>query len=98
MAEFRAVVAASGRIGYLKHPRLGLRRLCDKLRDLIRKPSVKPFIKLASTAVDAAGVGGLAGAAGEVLDLAANSVAQEFHPPFMPLGPVKLPLYGASFA
>ena len=37
MAEFRSVVAASGRVGYLKHPLLGLRRVCDALQRLIRK-------------------------------------------------------------
>jgi hypothetical protein len=96
MAEFRAVVAASGRIGYLKHPLLGLRRLRDRLRDLIRKPSAKPLIKLASTAVDAAGARGLASAAGEVLGLAANAPGQQFHPPFIALGPADLPLYRAA--
>jgi len=95
-AEFRALVAASGRVGFLKHPLLALRRLRDKLRDIIRKPSAKSLIKLASTAVDAAGTGGLAGAAGEVLGLAADSPGQEFHPPFIPLGPVELPLYRAA--
>jgi hypothetical protein len=96
MAEFRAVVAASGRIGYLKHPLLGLRRVRDRLRDLIRKPSVKPLIKLASTAADVAGAGGLGGAAGEVLGLAANVPGQQFHPPFISLGAAELPLYRAA--
>jgi hypothetical protein len=96
MAEFHAVVTASGRIGYLKHPLLGLRRLRDRLRDLIRKPFVKPLIKLASTAVDAAGAGGLGGAAGVALGLAANVPGHHFHPPFISLGAAELPLYRAA--
>ncbi len=96
MAEYRAVVAASGRIGYLKHPFLGLRRVRDRLRDLIRKPCARPLIKLASTAVDAVGAGGLAGAAGEVLGAAANAPEEHFHPPFISLGPLELPLYRAA--
>lgn len=96
MAEFRAVVAASGRIGYLKHPLIGLRRLGVKLHDLIRRPSVKPLIKLASTAADAAGAGGLGGATGEALGLAANPPEQTYHPPFISLGPAELPLYRAA--
>lgn len=96
MAEFRAVAAASGRIGYLKHPLVGLRRLGDRLRDLIRKPAVRPLIKLASTAADVAGAAGLGGAAGEALGLAANVSGQRFHPPFISLGAAELPLYRAA--
>lgn len=96
LAEFRAVVAASGRIGYLKHPVIGLRKLSDRLRDLVRKPAVKPFIKLASTAADAAGTAGLAGAAGEALGLAADGSGERFHPPFISLGAAELPLYRAA--
>lgn len=96
LAEFRAVVAASGRIGYLKHPLMGLRRLGHRLRELIRRPAIKPFIKLASTAADAAGAGGLAGAAGEALGLAADGSGQQFHPPFISLGAAELPLYRAA--
>jgi hypothetical protein len=96
MAEFRALVGASGRIGYLKHPLLGLRRLGDRLRELIRKAPAKGLIKLASTAADAAGAGGLAGAAGEALGFAANADDKPFHPPFLSLSPVELPLYRAA--
>ena len=96
LAEFRAVVAASGRIGYLKHPLVGLRRLGDRLRDLVRKPAVKPLIKLASTAADAAGAAGLAGAAGEALGLVTNISSHRFHPPFISIGAAELPLYRAA--
>ena len=98
MAEFRAVVVASGRIGYLRHPLLGLRRVCDKLRRLMRTPTVKPLLKLATTAVDAAGTWGLAGAAGEVLGTVVEDGSKEFHPLFIPLGPVELPLFRAALS
>lgn len=96
LAEFRALVATSGRLGYLKHPLMGLRRVGDRLRDLIRKPAVKPLLKLASTAADAAGAAGFAGAPGEVLGLAANMSGQRFHPPFISLGAAESPLYRAA--
>jgi hypothetical protein len=96
MTEYAAIVAASGRIGYLKHPLAALRRLRDKLCDLIRKPAVKPLLKLASTAADAAGAAGLGGATGEALGLAAEVRDGPFHPPFISLGATKLALYRAA--
>lgn len=96
LAEFRAVVATSGRIGYLRHPLVALRRLGHQLQDLVRKPTVKPFIKLASTAADAAGAAGLAGAAGDALGLAADVSSHRFHPPFISIGAAELSLYRAA--
>ncbi len=96
LAEFRALVAASGRIGYLKHPILALRRLREKFRALMRQPAAKSLIKLASTAADAAGAAGLGRAAGEALGLAAETGSGQFHPPFISLGPAKLALYRAA--
>jgi hypothetical protein len=96
MAEYTALVNASGKIGYLKHPLVALRRLRAKLCDLIRKPAVKPLIKLASTAADAAGAAGLAGATGEAIGLAAEARNRPFHPPFISLGPTELALYRAA--
>jgi hypothetical protein len=95
MAEYAALVTASGRIGYLKHPLVALRRLREKLHDLIRNPAVKPLIKLASTAADAAGGAGLAGATGEALGLAAEARNGQFRP-FISLGPAELSLYRAA--
>jgi hypothetical protein len=96
MAEFRALVAASGRIGYLKHPIVALRRLSEKFRDLMRQPAVKPLIRLVSTAADAAGAAGLGEAAAEALGLAAHAGRGAFHLPFISPGPAELPLYRAA--
>jgi hypothetical protein len=98
MSEYRALVTASGRIGYLKHPLVAMRRLREKIRDLIRTPVVKPLLKLAASAADAAGAAGLGSATGEALRLATEGRGEQFHPPFISLGPVQLPLYHAALA
>ncbi|MGH9523641.1 MAG: hypothetical protein ACRD3E_14025 [Terriglobales bacterium] len=97
MAEFRDVVSASGRLGYLKHPKLALRAVERKFRNLLRNPSVKPLVNLAATAAETAGATGIAAAASGALDLFGSvSKASEFHPPFISIGPAELPLYRAA--
>jgi hypothetical protein len=98
LAEFRALVAASGVIGYLKQPRVGLRRLRKRFRDLIARPAAAPLVKLASTAVDVAGASAIATVLTQSAGLAASLSDQQFHPPFLSLGPVQLPLYRATIA
>jgi len=97
-AEYRSLVSASGRIGYLKHPLVAMQRLGEKVLALIRKPVVKPVLKLAASAADAAGGSGLGGVTKEALGIAAENRADQFHPPFISLGPLTLPLYREALA
>lgn len=79
--------------GYLKHPVVGLRRLSDKLRTFVRKPSVKPFIRLTSTAVDTGAAGSFGKVARDALGMASDDAPKQFHPVFISLGAAELPLY-----
>jgi hypothetical protein len=94
-AEFRELVSASGRIGYLKHPLLGLKRLKQRFLALMSKPIAKGAITLASTAADAAGGAGLGAASARALGFATSDGCERFNPPFISLGPTNLSLYRA---
>jgi len=94
-AKFKELVIASGAIGYLKHPILGLKQLKRHFATLIARPVVNGTMTLASTAVDAAGGAGMAAAVVKTFGLAMPDSNQPFSPPFIWLGPAELSLYGA---
>ena len=88
-AEFRAVVAASGRIGYLKHPRVGLRRLRKTARDFVRKPETAKLFALATTTAELAGAKSIVEKARSIVELVGASDSHSFCPPFIDLGPAQ---------
>ncbi|HEY5056120.1 MAG TPA: hypothetical protein VII58_08160 [Acidobacteriaceae bacterium] len=96
-AEFREVEAASGALGYLEVPSLGLRRLRYAISDLVRRPEAKPILSTAAIVTNLAGV-----KQAENLGKMAESVGllsvAHFRPPFIPLGPLELALYRSSLA
>lgn len=99
LAEFRSVVAASGRIGLLLRPKVALRRMRRLLGDLVSHPRAKSLLRLGSTAVDVAGAPRAAEALGKFLEKAtdAASPTEEYWPPFLPLDTQgKLGLYRAT--
>lgn len=99
LAEFRSLVAESGRLGYLRDPVVGFRRVRNRLRQLLSKPSVKPILAAATTAADAAGVGQiLSGArtAADVISVPAKS--RDFRPPFLSMGPASLGVYRSALS
>ena len=92
-AEYRRVVAASGRIGLVKHPLTALRRLGGRLRDVLRKPSASALLRLGHAPAEVAG-GKAAGTAIEFLrSVAEVSPDSSYWPPFLGLGSAELGIY-----
>jgi hypothetical protein len=97
-AEFRAVVAASGRIGYLKHPRVALRRLRNAARNFLAKPEAAKLFTLATTTADFAGAKSIVEKARSIVELIGASNSRSFCPPFMDLGPAQVGVYRVALA
>jgi hypothetical protein len=91
-ATFKELVAASGRIGYLKHPILGFKQLKKRFVSLIARPVAKGTITIAATAVDAAGGAGMGAAAVKAIGFANPDSNEPFNPPFIWLGSTALSL------
>jgi hypothetical protein len=97
-AQFRAVVAASGRLGYLKHPLIGVKRLQRVIRTFVSRKETKKMLSLASTAAEFAGAGTTATTAENLLVELVGSHPSTFRPPFLSLGPAELGIYRAVLA
>jgi hypothetical protein len=96
-AEFQAVVAASGRLGLVRHPKVLLRRMRRLLRDLLEHPQAKPLLRLGSTAADVAGAPGAVDALCGVLEATTERPASTaYWPPFISLGPAEVGIYRAA--
>ncbi len=92
--EFRAITAASGRIGYLKHPSIALRRLRKLLAELIKKTAETPILRLAHIAAEVSGAASGAECLPAFVENTTNiKSAKEFWPPFIGLGPASMGVY-----
>jgi hypothetical protein len=91
-AEFRAIAAASGELGFLKNPFVGLRRLGYAIKDFFQRPETQPLLTTASVVADLAGVKH-ADQIGKLAEHIGNLWGEDFRPPFIPLGPVEMGLY-----
>lgn len=96
-AQFRDVVAASGKLGYLKHPLVGLRRLQGIIRNFFGRKDTQNMLSLAATTADLAGAGTAAKAAEHFLEKLGEHT-DSFRPPFLSLGPAELGIYRAVLA
>jgi hypothetical protein len=92
LAEFRTLLATSGKLGYLKHPTVGLRRLGTAIRTFVTHPKAKPFLGLASTAANISGVS-VAEKIGRMVEQVGGFFGEPFRPPFMSLGPAEMGIY-----
>jgi hypothetical protein len=99
-AEFRSIVAESGKLGYIKNPLIGIKKISNLFADLIRKPQVKPILSIAHTAAELSGLGIPADSVeriiGEVEEQ--QKEGRSFSPPFISLGPAELPIYRIALA
>lgn len=97
-AEFRAVVAASGKLGYLKHPLVGLRRLQQLLQQFFARDDARRMLSMAKTTADLAGVGTAASSTAHLIESLISAGEKTFRPPFLSLGPAELGIYRAALA
>jgi hypothetical protein len=96
MTEFVALVAASGRLGYLRHPNIGMRRVRKAAREFFGKAEVAKVFRLVSTTADLAGAKFLAEKAKGLIELFDKSTNSSFHPPFINLGAAEMGVYQAA--
>jgi hypothetical protein len=96
-AQFRDVVSASGKLGYLKHPLVGLKRLQAIIHNFFGRKDTQKMLSLAATTADLAGAGTAAKAAENFFErLGAHT--DSFRPPFLSLGSAELGIYRAALA
>jgi hypothetical protein len=98
-SEFHAVVAASGKLGLVRHPKVLLQRIRSLLEALVDHPRAKPLMRLGSTAADLAGAPpGAAEALSVVIEATAVEApaGTDYWPPFIGLGPAQLGVYRAA--
>jgi hypothetical protein len=96
-AEFQAVVAASGRIGLVRHPKVALRRIGALLRAVIAHPAAKALLRMGATSADLAGVPKASKALeGFLATAGARPSSSEYWPPFISLGPAQVGVYQAA--
>jgi hypothetical protein len=96
-AEYRAMVSVSGRLGYLKHPLVGLKRLQHVIQQFFGREDAKAILSVAKATADLAGAGRAATAATQVIETLVN-VNGSFRPPFVGLGPARLGVYRVALA
>jgi hypothetical protein len=96
-AQFRSVVSASGKLGYLKHPLVGLKRLQEIIRNFFGRKDTRKMLSLAATTADLAGAGTAAKAAEHFFE-SLGAHTDSFRPPFLSLGPAQLGIYRAVLA
>lgn len=94
-AEFRELEAATGALGYLEVPSVGLRRLRYAISDFFQRPDAKPLLSIAGVVTDLAGVKQTEKIGKMVESLGLLSMGH-FRPPFIPLGPVEIGLYRSA--
>lgn len=92
LAQFRTLVATSGKLGYLKYPAVGLKRLGSAIKNFVTHPKAKPFLGLASTAANVSGLS-VAEKIGKMAEQIGGFFGDPFHPPFMNLGPAEMGIY-----
>lgn len=97
-AEFRAVVSVSGRLGYLKHPLVGLKRLRRVIQKFFSREDAKTILSLAKTTAECAGAGSTATAAEHIFEALIKLEGSAFRPPFVGLGPAQLGIYRVALA
>ena len=98
-AEFRSVISASGRLGYLKHPRVALKRVRDLMREFLARPDAKKLLTLANTTAELAGAGKTVDTLSSIAEqFGASGDGRPFHPPFISLGPAGLGVYRVTLA
>jgi hypothetical protein len=96
-AEFRELEAATGALGYLEVPSVGLRRLRYAISDFFKRPDTKPMLSTAGVVADLAGVK-QAEKIGKMFESLGLLSMEHFRPPFIPFGPVELGLYRSALA
>lgn len=96
-AQFRRVVSATGKLGYLRHPLVGLKRLQEIVRNFFGRKDTRKMLSLAATTVDLAGAGTAAKAAEHFFETL-GAQTDLFRPPFLGLGPAELGIYRAVLA
>ncbi len=96
-AEFHELEAATGALGYVEVPSLGIRRLRYAISSFIQRPEAKSLLSTAAVVTNLAGL-----KQGEKIGKLAESLGllsmEHFRPPFIPLGPVELGLYRSALA
>jgi hypothetical protein len=97
-AEFRSLVSVSGRLGYLKHPLIGLKKLQRAIQKFFSREDAKMLLSLAKTTAECAGAGSAASSVEHVLEAAVNSKERSFRPPFLGVGPARLGIYRLALA
>jgi hypothetical protein len=100
-AEFRSMVAATGKLGYLDHPIITLRRVRNIVRDFLQMKDAKTLLKVIGTVADIGSkTGGPVAAIKTSTSVLANlaDLGEPFRPPFLDLGPSVQGIYRASLS
>lgn len=86
-AEYRSVVASSGKIGYVRRPMLAIAELTRRARALANGDRAKAFLAIAKTSADVAGVSSWSDRAQALVRGIADVVVPgEYRPPMISLG------------
>lgn len=96
--EFASLVAASGQIGYLKHPAVAFRRLRKPARHFFARPEIAKLFSLATTAANIAGANSIGEKAKNLGTLVTDLDSRPFCPPFVNLGSAELGVYRLALA
>jgi len=95
--EYQAVVAASGHIGLVRHPKVLMRRIRKLLGAVVSQPAAKALLRIGSTSADLAGAPRAGTALTGFLEATAEvRPGKEYWPPFIPLGPARMGVYQAA--
>jgi hypothetical protein len=97
-AEFGALVAMGGRIGYLTRPAVAFRRLRKAARTFFKKPETARIFTLATSVAELAGAKPIGDKAKSIAALATESGNAAFCPPFVDLGSASIGVYRLALA
>ena len=100
-AEFRLMVSETGKLGYLEHPVIAVRRLRNIIRDFLQRKDTSVLLKVVGTVADLASrahtsAATVKTAAGVLSSLA--DIGAPFSPPFLKLGPAVQGIYRVALS
>lgn len=96
--EFNSIVSESGKLGYVKNPRIGLRKIKNLFISLFKRPEVTPLLGLAHTSAELSGNGIPINAIEQIIKnkIHKNENGRNYSPPFIDIGPAILSIYSIA--
>jgi hypothetical protein len=97
-AQFRTLVSVSGKLGYAKHPLVGVKRLQQAIRTFVKRDDTRRMLSLVATTADLAGAETIRKTTETLFETLVGTPQSSFRPPILELGPTTLGIYRTALS